>query len=49
MMWLIMERIYEGLDPLPTLPFGHCYDVGLECGGMGKIRVEIKTAYGEGE
>ena len=44
MMWLIMERIYEGLDPLPTFPFGHCDDVGVECGGMGKIRVEIKTA-----
>ena len=24
MMWLIQERLYEGLDPKPTLPFGHC-------------------------
>ena len=47
MMWLIMDRIYEGLDPLPTFPFGHCDDVGVECGGMGKIRVQIKTVYGE--
>ena len=46
MMWLIMERIYEGQDPLPTFTFGHCDDVGVECGGMGKIRVEIKTVYG---
>ena len=42
MMWLIMDRIYEGRDPLPTFPFGHCDDVGVECGGMGKIRVQIK-------
>ncbi len=47
MMWLIMDRIYEGLDPMPTFAFGDCDDVGVECGGMGKIRVEIKTVYGE--
>jgi len=47
MMWLIMERIYEGLDPLPTFRFGHCDDVGVECGGMGTIRMEIKIASGE--
>ena len=46
MMWLIMDRIYEGLDPLPTFPFGHCEDVGVECGGMGRIRVEIKIVRG---
>ena len=44
MMWLIMERIYEGLDPMPTFPFGDCDDVGVECGGMGNIRVKIKIA-----
>ncbi len=47
MMWLIMERIYEGRDPLPIFTFGHCDDVGVECGGMGRIRVEIKIVKGE--
>lgn len=37
MMWLVMERCYEGLDPRPTFYFGDCDDVGVECGGMGKV------------
>ena len=45
MMWLIMDRIYEGLDPMPNFPFGDCEDVGVECGGMGKIRVQIKIGH----
>ena len=44
MMWLVMERCYEGLDPRPTFPFGDCDDVGVECGGMGKVRLETKIA-----
>lgn len=43
MMWLIQERIYEGLDPKPTFPFGHCDDVGIRCGGMGQVL--LKTTY----
>ena len=45
MMWLVMERIYEGVDPRPTFYFGDCDDVGLECGGMGKVRLETKIAH----
>jgi hypothetical protein len=44
MMWLVMERIYEGADPRPTFYFGDCDDVGLECGGLGKVRLETKIA-----
>jgi uncharacterized repeat protein (TIGR04076 family) len=44
MMWLVQERIYEGLDPRPTFYFGDCDDVGIECGGMGKVRLETKIA-----
>ena len=47
MMWLVMERCYEGLDPRPTFYFGDCDDVGVECGGMGKIRIETKIVYDE--
>ena len=46
-MWLVMERCYEGLDPRPTFYFGDCDDVGVECGGMGKIRIETKIVYDE--
>ncbi len=42
MIWLVQERIYEGLDPRPTFYFGDCDDVGIECGGMGKVRLETK-------
>jgi hypothetical protein len=45
MMWLVMERIYEGVDPRPTFYFGDCDDVGLECGGLGKVRLETKVSY----
>ncbi len=45
MMWLIQERIYEGLDPRPTFYFGDCDDVGFECGGLGKVRLETKITY----
>jgi uncharacterized repeat protein (TIGR04076 family) len=45
MMWLVMERIYEGVDPRPTFYFGDCEDVGVECGGLGKVRLETKIVY----
>ena len=40
MMWLVMERTYEGLDPRPTFYFGDCDDVGVECGGLGQVGLE---------
>ena len=45
MMWLVQERLYEGLDPKPTFPFGHCDDVGIECGGMGQVLLEVNYTY----
>jgi len=45
MMWLVQERIYEGVDPRPTFYFGHCDDVGLSCGGMGQVLLETKIVY----
>ena len=42
MMWIIQERIYEGLDPLPYFHRAHCQDVGIECGGWGKILIEAR-------
>ena len=47
MMWLVMERIYEGVDPRPTFYFGHCDDVGLKCGGMGQVLLETKIVQDE--
>jgi uncharacterized repeat protein (TIGR04076 family) len=45
MMGLVTERLYEGLDPKPTVPFGHCDDVGIECGGAGQVLLEVKYTY----
>ena len=47
MMWLVQERLYEGLDPCPTFPVGGCDDVGLDCGGMGRVLIEAKISYEE--
>ena len=44
-MFLIQDRLFEGLDPIPTFPFGHCMDVGVECGGMGQVLLETKYTY----
>jgi len=43
MIWLIQERLFEGLDPQPLFPMGHCDDVGIRCGGMGQVL--LKTTY----
>ena len=40
MMSIIQERIYEGLDPLPLFSRGQCDDVGIECGGWGRVIIE---------
>jgi len=42
MMFTIMERIYEGLDPLPLFNRGRCLDVGIDCGGWGNVIFETK-------
>ena len=42
-MWLIQERVWEGLDPLPLYAVGHCDDVGLDCGGWGRVVVEAQV------
>ena len=43
MMWVIQERIYEGLDPKPHFYRGQCEDVGISCGGWGRIVIEAKV------
>jgi len=42
LMWIIQERIYEGLDPKPFFYRAHCEDVGLDCGGWGQVVIEAK-------
>ena len=42
LMWIIQERIYEGLDPHPMFHRAQCEDVGIECGGWGRIVIEPK-------
>jgi hypothetical protein len=42
---LINERLSEGLDP-NQFHFMHqvsCLDVGVECGGYGEVRLEVKV------
>lgn len=41
-MWLVQERVWEGLDPLPLYASGHCDDVGLDCGGWGRVVIEAR-------
>ncbi len=40
MMAVIQERIYEGLDPKPLFSRGQCDDVGIDCGGWGRVIIE---------
>ena len=47
-MWLIQERVWEGLDPLPLYAVGHCDDVGLACGGWGRVVIEAGITEPEG-
>jgi uncharacterized repeat protein (TIGR04076 family) len=42
LLYVIQERIYEGLDPLPYFNRAHCEDTGLRCGGWGQILIETK-------
>lgn len=41
-MWIVQERVWEGLDPLPVYPAGHCDDVGLDCNGWGRVVIEAR-------
>ncbi len=44
MMTIIQERIYESLNPHPLFfNRGQCEDIGLECGGWGKIIIEARV------
>lgn len=42
MMAIIQERIYEGIDPMPLFYRGQCEDVGIDCGGWGRVIIEPK-------
>ncbi|MCG8635123.1 MAG: hypothetical protein MI863_14920 [Desulfobacterales bacterium] len=42
MMWILQERVWEGLDPLPLYAAGHCDDVGLDCNGWGRVIIEAR-------
>ncbi len=48
-MHMIQDRIWEGLDdPLPSVVrIGGCDDIGVECGGVGKVLLEVKIAQDE--
>ena len=41
-MWILQERLWEGLDPLPLYATGHCDDVGLDCNGWGRVVIEAR-------
>ena len=42
MMWVLQERVWEGLDPLPLYASGQCDDVGLDCDGWGRVVIEAR-------
>jgi len=41
-MWILQERVWEGLEPLPLYAAGQCDDVGLDCNGWGRVVVEAR-------
>jgi hypothetical protein len=41
-MWILQERVWEGLHPLPLYATGQCDDVGLECNGWGRVVIEAR-------
>lgn len=41
-MWILQERVWEGLPPLPLFSMGQCDDVGLKCNGWGKVVIEAR-------
>ena len=42
MMWVLQERVWEGLDPLPLYATGQCDDVGLDCDGWGRVIIAAR-------
>lgn len=42
MMWIVQERVWENLDPLPLYMVGQCDDVGLDCNGWGRVVIEAR-------
>jgi hypothetical protein len=40
--WVIQERVWEGLDPMPLFSMGQCDDVGADCGGWGRVIIEAR-------
>jgi hypothetical protein len=42
LVWIIQERIWEGLDPMPLFYSGHCDDVGYDCNGFGRVVIETR-------
>ncbi len=42
MMWILQERVWEGLAPLPLYATGQCDDVGLDCDGWGRVIIEAR-------
>jgi len=43
LVWIVQERLYEDLDPQPTFGVAHCEDVGIDCGGWGRVVFETKV------
>ncbi len=48
-MHIIQDRIWEGLDDLlpSVVRVGGCDDIGVECGGVGRVLLEAKIAEDE--
>lgn len=46
-MHIVQDRIWEGLDdPLPSVVrVGGCDDIGVECGGVGRVLLEAKIMH----
>ena len=42
-MWIVQERVWEGLEPSPLFPAGQCDDVGLDCNGWGRVVIEARV------
>ncbi len=42
LVWIIQERTWEGLDPMPLFYAGHCDDVGYDCNGIGRVVIEAR-------
>ena len=44
---IVQDRIWEGLDdPLPSVVWrGSCDDIGVECGGVGRVILEAKITH----